>query len=54
MGQIKKLFEEMEMNLYLTDLIGDEDYQFELYRQQQLEDERAAYEEHLADKYQND
>ena len=30
---------------------GDEDYQYELYRQRQLEAEQEAYEQHLADKY---
>jgi hypothetical protein len=30
---------------------GDEDYEYELYRQRQLEAEQEAYEQHLADKY---
>ena len=30
---------------------GDEDYQYELYREQQLEMEQEAYEQHLSDKY---
>ena len=30
---------------------GDEDYQYEEYRQRQLEAEQQAYEQHLADKY---
>lgn len=29
----------------------DDDYQYELWKEQQLEAERAAYEEMLADKY---
>lgn len=30
---------------------GDEDYQYELYRERQLEAEQEAYEQHLSDKY---
>ena len=30
---------------------GDEDYQYELYREQQLEMEKEAYEELLKDKH---
>lgn len=33
--------------------LDDDDYQYEKWREQQLENERLAYEEHLADKYQN-
>lgn len=29
----------------------DDDYQYELYRERQLEAEQEAYEQHLADKY---
>jgi hypothetical protein len=54
MGETKKTYEEMT----LTELLsfhfthdGDEDYQYEEYRQRQLEAEQQAYEQHLADKY---
>ena len=30
---------------------GDEDYQYELYRERQLEAEQEAYEQHLSDRY---
>ena len=29
---------------------GDEDYQYELYRERQLEAEQEAYEQHLGDR----
>ena len=45
----------MTMDELLTEFFnqtsGDEDYQYELYRERQLEAEQEAYEQHLSDKY---
>jgi ABC-type branched-subunit amino acid transport system ATPase component len=58
MGQIKKLYEEMTLQelimVQFNDKLEDEDYQYELWREQQMEQEEAqriAYEEMLADRY---
>ena len=39
------------LNRFFNHNEGDEDYQYELYRERQLEAEQEAYELHLADKY---
>lgn len=53
MGQTKKTYAEMTMEELLRHYPGheDDDYQYEEYRQRQLEAEQQAYEQHLADKY---
>jgi len=58
MGQTKKLYEQMSLDELITDFFnqskGDEDYLYQEYREQQMEQqeqERLAYEEMLADKY---
>ena len=53
MGQVKKMFDQMTMEELLKHYPGyeDDDYQYEEYRQRQLEAEQLAYEQHLADKY---
>ena len=55
MGYTKRNYEEMTMEellkFYPGREEGDEDYQYELYRERQLELEREAYEQHLSDKY---
>jgi hypothetical protein len=53
MGQTKKTYAEMTMDELLRHYPGheDDDYQYEEYRQRQLEAEQQAYEQHLADKY---
>jgi hypothetical protein len=61
MGQTKKLYEQMTLDELLTEFFnqtnGDEDYQYELYKQRTMDDyhqelmEREAYEQHLSDKY---
>lgn len=55
MGATKKTYAEMTMTELLAHYPGrddgDEDYQYEEYRQRQLEAEQQAYEQHLADKY---
>jgi hypothetical protein len=55
MGETKKQYEQMDLHELITEFFnqvsGDEDYQYELYRQRQLEAEQEAYEQHLADKY---
>jgi len=55
MGETKKQYEQMGLHELITEFFnqvsGDEDYQYELYRQRQLEAEQEAYEQHLADKY---
>lgn len=55
MGRTKELFEEMtlqELIMYhYNNDMEDDDYQYELWRERQLEDEYAAYEQHLSDKY---
>ena len=55
MGHSKKLYEQMTLDELLTEFFnqtsGDEDYQYELYRERQLEAEQEAYEQHLSDKY---
>lgn len=50
MGQTKKLYEEMTQDEFFNQS-GDEDYQYELYKERQLEAEQEAYEQHLSDKY---
>ena len=54
----RKLVEELTQQEIIMKLFGpknqedgDEDYEYELYRQRQLEAEQEAYEQHLADKY---
>jgi hypothetical protein len=53
MGQTKKLYEQMTldemMGEFFNHLSGDEDYQYERYREQQ-EAEYSAYEEMLGDR----
>jgi hypothetical protein len=61
MGQTKRNYEQMTLDELLTEFFnqtnGDEDYQYELYKQRTMDDyhqklmEREAYEQHLADKY---
>jgi hypothetical protein len=55
MGQTKRNYEQMTMDEFLRNYPGhqdgDEDYQYELYRERQLEAEQEAYEQHLSDKY---
>jgi hypothetical protein len=55
MGYTKRNYEQMTMEELLKQFPGntdgDEDYQYELYREQQLEMEKEAYEELLKDKY---
>jgi len=61
MGQTKKVYEEMSLDELITEFFnqsnGDEDYDYELYKQRKMDDynqelmEREAYEQHLADKY---
>ena len=55
MGQTKKTYEEMTLQELITEFFnqedGDEDYQYQLYRERQLEAEQEAYEQHLSDKY---
>ena len=55
MGYTKRNYEQMTMEellkLYPGREEGDEDYQYELYRERQLEMEREAYEQHLSDKH---
>ena len=54
MGQSKKIYEQA-VNDFIANLYShaesDEDYQYELYRERQLEAEQEAYEQHLADRY---
>jgi hypothetical protein len=54
----RKLVEELTQQEIIMKLFGhknqedgDEDYQYELYRERQLEAEQEAYEQHLSDKY---
>lgn len=44
----------MNLNELITEFFnqsGDEDYEYQLYRERQLEAEQEAYEQMLADKY---
>jgi hemerythrin superfamily protein len=54
MGHTKKIYEQV-VNDFVAHLFshaeGDEDYQYELYRERQLEAEQEAYEQHLQDRY---
>ena len=57
MGQTKRLYEQMEVNEFLSHFFthneGDEDYLYQEYREQQMEQqeqERLAYEEMLGDR----
>jgi hypothetical protein len=54
----RKLVEELTQQEIIMKLFGpknqedgDEDYQYELYKERQLEMEKEAYEQHLSDKY---
>jgi hemerythrin superfamily protein len=53
MGQSKKIYEQA-VNDFIAHLYShaesDEDYQYELYRERQLEAEQQAYEQHLGDR----
>ena len=55
MGHTKRTYEQMTIDEivkhYPGNTDGDEDYQYELYRERQLEAEEEAYEQHLQDKY---
>ena len=61
MGQTKKLYEEMTLQELITEFFnqsnGDEDYDYELYKQRKMDEynqelmEREAYEEMLGDRY---
>jgi hypothetical protein len=55
MGYTKRNYEQMTMEELLKQFPGntdgDEDYQYQLYKERQLELEREAYEQHLSDKY---
>jgi hypothetical protein len=56
MGQTKNILQEL-IDEHYNQLHGDEDYQYELYKQRTMDDyhqelmEREAYEQHLSDKY---
>ena len=56
MGKTKELYEEVMLNQLFNET-GDEDYQYDLYKQRKMDEynqelmEREAYEEMLADKY---
>ena len=60
MGQTKKLYEEMEVNEFLSHFFthneSDEDYLYEEYKQRKMDEynqelmEREAYEEMLGDR----
>jgi hypothetical protein len=59
MGQTKRNYEQMTMDELLTHFFnheGDEDYQYELYKQRTMDNyhqelmEREAYEQDLADR----
>jgi hypothetical protein len=54
----RKLVEELTQQEIIMKLFGpknqedgDEDYQYELYKERQLEMEKKAYEQHLGDRY---
>jgi hypothetical protein len=54
MGYTKRNYEQMTIDEIVKHFPGnqdgDEDYQYELYREQQLEMEQEAYEQHLGDR----
>ena len=56
MGHTKDMLQEL-IDEHYNQLHGDEDYQYELYKQRTMDDyhqelmEREAYEQHLADRY---
>jgi hypothetical protein len=54
MGHTKRIYEQMTIDEIVKHFPGnqdgDEDYQYELYREQQLEMEREACEQHLGDR----
>lgn len=50
MADKQKTLQDWVMEMY-NDLAEDDDYQYEKYRERQEEAERAAYEEHLADRH---
>jgi hypothetical protein len=54
----RKLVEELTQQEIIMKLFGpknqengDEDYQYELYKERQLEAKQEVYEQHLSDKY---
>ena len=61
MGKVKEMYMEMiereRYDVLLNHESGDEDYQYELYKQRLMDDyhqelmERETYEQHLAEKY---
>lgn len=57
MGKTKELYEEVMLNQLFNYSNGDEDYQYDLYKQRKMDEynqelmERGAYEEQLSDKY---
>jgi len=57
MGQTKRLYEQMELNEFLSHFFthneSDEDYLYEEYRDKQLQAEQEGYELHFQDKYIN-
>lgn len=56
MGQTKKEYEKA-INDFIAHLYshadGDDDYQYEMYKEKQMEAEREAYEQHFQDKFIN-
>jgi len=50
MADKQKTLQDWVMEMY-NQLAEDDDYQYEKYRERQEEAERAAYEEHLADRH---
>jgi hypothetical protein len=57
MGQTKRLYGQMELDELLTHFFnhtdGDDDYQYQEYRDKQLQAEQEGYELHFQDKYVN-
>jgi hypothetical protein len=55
MGQTKKTYEQMTLDEMIAEMYQqfeeDADYQYQLYKERQLEAMNEAYEQHLADKY---
>ena len=61
MGKVKEMYMEMiereRYDVLLNHESGDEDYQYQLYKQRLMDDyhqelmERETYEQHLAEKY---
>jgi hypothetical protein len=59
MGQTKKMYEQMTTDDFMSLVFnheGDEDYQYEMWKQRKIEQyeqelmEKEAYEQHLADR----